>query len=225
MTAGHQHLSSVRRSISSCYGRAFPNAGFRSAANLILSKASASSHLTQTILAPKGRWRNSNQLSKHPVQLRCTAKSDRERHVGLINEVRASGARVKLITDGDIFGAIATGWTDAGVDVLLGTGGTPEGVTAAAALKCMGGEMQGMLWPRNDKERQAALDAGYDLDQVLTLDDLVSGEDVFFAATGITDGVLLEGVRFSAEGASTESIVMRASSGTVRRVQGEHRRK
>jgi fructose-1,6-bisphosphatase II len=148
---------------------------------------------------------------------------DRERHTDLIAEVRASGARVKLITDGDIFGAIATGWPDAGVDVLLGTGGTPEGVTAAAALKCMGGEIQGLLAPRNDAERQAALDAGYDLGAVLTTDDLVRGDNCFFAATGVTDGELLRGVRYEHGGARTQSLVMRSKSGTVRMIDARHR--
>jgi fructose-1,6-bisphosphatase II len=148
---------------------------------------------------------------------------DRERHQDLIAEVRASGARVKLITDGDIFGAIATGWPDAGVDVLLGTGGTPEGVTAAAALKCMGGEIQGLLAPRNDEERQAAIDAGYDLSAVLTTETLVRGDNSFFAATGVTDGELLRGVRYDHGGAHTQSLVMRSRSGTVRMIAARHR--
>ena len=148
---------------------------------------------------------------------------DRERHTGLIDEVRASGARVKLITDGDIFGAIATGWPDAGVDVLLGTGGTPEGVTAAAALKCMGGEIQGLLAPRSETERQAAVDLGYDLSEVLTTDVLVKGNNCFFAATGITDGELLRGVRYEHGGARTQSLVMRSKSGTVRMIDARHR--
>jgi fructose-1,6-bisphosphatase II len=148
---------------------------------------------------------------------------DRERHTGLIAEVRESGARVKLITDGDIFGAIATGWPDAGVDVLLGTGGTPEGVTAAAALKCMGGEIQGLLAPRNESERQIAIDSGYDLSAVLTTDDLVKGNNCFFAATGVTDGELLRGVRYEHGGARTQSLVMRSKSGTVRMIDARHR--
>jgi fructose-1,6-bisphosphatase II len=127
-----------------------------------------------------------------------------------------------LISDGDIFGAIATAWPDAGVDVLFGIGGTPEGVTSAAALKCMGGEIQGKLWPRNDQERKAALDAGYDLNQVLTTDDLVRGDNCFFAATGVTDGELLKGVRFHAGGAITQSLVMRSHSGTVRMIEARH---
>ncbi|HEX2785260.1 MAG TPA: class II fructose-bisphosphatase [Ilumatobacteraceae bacterium] len=148
---------------------------------------------------------------------------DRERHTGLIAEVRESGARVKLITDGDIFGAIATGWPDAGVDVLLGTGGTPEGVTAAAALKCMGGEIQGLLAPRDESERQTAIDSGYDLSAVLTTDDLVKGNNCFFAATGVTDGELLRGVRYEHGGARTQSLVMRSKSGTVRMIDARHR--
>jgi fructose-1,6-bisphosphatase II len=148
---------------------------------------------------------------------------DRPRHDELIAEVRASGARVKLISDGDIFGAIATAWPDAGVDVLFGIGGTPEGVIAAAALKCMGGEIQGQLWPRNETERDAAIAAGYDLDAVLSTDDLVRGDDTFFAATGITDGELLRGVRFGPRGAQTQSLVMRSRSGTVRLIEAQHR--
>ncbi len=148
---------------------------------------------------------------------------DRDRHSELIAEVRATGARIKLISDGDIFGAIATAWPDAGVDVLFGIGGTPEGVTSAAALKAMGGEIQGRLWPRNDAEREAAIAQGYDLDRVLTTDDLVRSEDCFFAATGITDGELLRGVRFFPGGATTQSLVMRARSGTVRMIDARHR--
>jgi fructose-1,6-bisphosphatase II len=148
---------------------------------------------------------------------------DRDRHTDLIAEVRSTGARVKLITDGDIFGAIATAWPDAGVDVLFGIGGTPEGVTAAAALKCMGGEIQGLLAPRDDTEREAALELGYDLDRVLTTDDLVMGDNCFFAATGVTDGELLRGVRYDHHTARTQSLVMRSKSGTVRMIDARHR--
>jgi len=147
---------------------------------------------------------------------------DRDRHHDLIGEVRDTGARVRLISDGDVYGAIATAWEGAGADVLFGIGGTPEGVIAAAALKCMGGELQGRLWPRNDEERAAAIDAGYDLDRVLTTDDLVEGDNCFFAATGITDGELLRGVRFTARYATTQSLVMRSRSGTVRQVDARH---
>ena len=148
---------------------------------------------------------------------------DRPRHAELLAEVRASGARVRLIPDGDVAGAISTAWPDSGADVLLGIGGTPEGVISAAALKCMGGEQQGRLWPRDDAERQAAVDAGYDLTQVLTIDDMVRGENCFFAATGITDGELLRGVHYDSRGATTQSLVMRSKSGTVRRIDARHR--
>src|SRR5438067_8859420 len=121
---------------------------------------------------------------------------DRDRHSKIIKECREAGARIRLIPDGDVAGAISVAWPESGADLLIGIGGTPEGVIAACALKALGGVMQGRLWPRNDDENQRAIDTGYDLDQVLTLDDLVSGEDVFFAATGLTDGELLRGVRF-----------------------------
>jgi len=147
---------------------------------------------------------------------------DRPRHGDLIDEVRASGARIKLISDGDVAGAISAAWPDSGVDVLYGTGGTPEGVLAAAALKCMGGEIQGRLWPRDEDERRAALAAGYDLEAVLGTDDLVRGGNCFFAATGITDGELLQGVRYHDYGASTQSLVMRSRSGTVRFISARH---
>ncbi len=148
---------------------------------------------------------------------------DRPRHEALIREVRQSGARIQLITDGDVAGAISTAWPDSGVDVLFGIGGTPEGVLTAAAMKCMGGELQGRLWPRSDEERRAAEEAGYDLHQVLTTDDLVRGENCFFAATGISSGELLRGVRYDSRGATTQSLVMRSKSGTVRRVEAFHR--
>ncbi len=148
---------------------------------------------------------------------------DRPRHAALIREVRQSGARIQLITDGDVAGAISTAWPDSGVDVLFGIGGTPEGVLTAAAMKCMGGELQGRLWPRSDEERRAAEEAGYDLHQVLTTDDLVRGENCFFAATGISSGELLRGVRYDSRGATTQSLVMRSKSGTVRRVEAFHR--
>ena len=147
---------------------------------------------------------------------------DRPRHEELIAEVRSTGARIRLITDGDVAGAIATSWPDTGVDLLVGVGGTPEGVIAAAALKSMGGEIQGRLYPRDDAERGAALDLGYDLDAVLTTDDLVKGDNCFFAATGITDGELLQGVRYDEFGANTQSLVMRSKSGTVRLIDARH---
>ena len=148
---------------------------------------------------------------------------DRPRHDALIAEVREAGARIRLIPDGDVAGAISTAWADSGADILLGIGGTPEGVITAAALKCMGGEQQGRLWPRNDEERDAAIAAGYDLAKVLHTDDLVAGDNCFFAATGITDGELLKGVHYDARGATTQSLVMRSKSGTVRLVNARHR--
>jgi fructose-1,6-bisphosphatase II len=148
---------------------------------------------------------------------------DRPRHQGLIKEVRDTGARIKLISDGDVAGSILALRESTGVDLLLGIGGTPEGIISACAVKCLGGTIQGKLWPKDDEERQRALDAGHDLDRVLTTDDLVSGENVFFVATGITDGELLRGVRYRSETATTDSIVMRSKSGTVRRIDSEHR--
>jgi fructose-1,6-bisphosphatase II len=147
---------------------------------------------------------------------------DRPRHADLISEVRATGARIKLITDGDVAGAIMAARDGTGVDLLLGVGGTPEGIIAACAVKCLGGVIQGRLWPRDDDERRRALDAGHDLDRVLTNDDLVASDEAFFAATGITDGDLMGGVRYRAGGANTTSLVMRARSGTIRRVDSEH---
>ncbi len=147
---------------------------------------------------------------------------ERDRHEGLIAELREVGAKVLLIPDGDVAPAIAAAQPTTGVDLLMGVGGTPEGVIAAAALKCVGGGVQGKLWPRDDDERQQLVDAGLDPDRVLTTDDLVSGEDVFVAATGVTTGALLRGVRYTPEGAVTDSIVMRSRSGTVRRVEATH---
>ncbi|KPI27239.1 fructose-1,6-bisphosphatase, class II [Actinobacteria bacterium OK074] len=148
---------------------------------------------------------------------------DRPRHQGLIDEIRQTGARIKLISDGDVAGSILALREGTGIDLLLGVGGTPEGIISACAVKCLGGTIQGKLWPKDDEERQRALDAGHDLDRVLTTDDLVSGENVFFVATGITDGELLRGVRYRAETATTDSIVMRSKSGTVRRIESVHR--
>ncbi|MGH9026863.1 MAG: class II fructose-bisphosphatase [Acidimicrobiia bacterium] len=148
---------------------------------------------------------------------------DRDRHGEIISACREAGARIELIPDGDVAGAISCAWPESGADILFGIGGTPEGVIAACALKCLDGAIQGRLWPRNDDERRAALDGGYDLDRVLSIDELVAGEDVFFAATGITDGELLKGVRYWGEGASTQSLVMRSKSGTIRRVESTHR--
>jgi fructose-1,6-bisphosphatase II len=148
---------------------------------------------------------------------------DRPRHEGIIKEIRETGARIKLISDGDVAGSILALREGTGIDLLLGVGGTPEGIISACAVKCLGGTIQGKLWPKDDEERQRAVDAGHDLDRVLFTDDLVSGENVFFVATGITDGELLRGVRYRAETATTESIVMRSKSGTVRQIRSEHR--
>ena len=148
---------------------------------------------------------------------------DRPRHAQLVEKVRATGARIRFISDGDVAGAIMAARPDTGVDLLLGIGGTPEGIIAACALKCMGGVIQGRLWPTDDEERQKALDAGHDLDRVLSTDDLVSGDNVFFVATGITDGELLRGVRYRAGGATTHSLVMRSKSGTIRVIESHHR--
>src|SRR5262249_13913512 len=147
---------------------------------------------------------------------------DRDRHESLIAELREVGAKVRLITDGDVAPAIAAAREGTAVDLLMGVGGTPEGVISAAAVKCLGGALQGKLGPRSDDERQKLLDAGYDLDRVLTADDLVRGDDIFVAATGVTDGALLRGVRTTKAGTLTESIVMRSRSGTVRRIEAQH---
>jgi fructose-1,6-bisphosphatase II len=148
---------------------------------------------------------------------------ERDRHDELVSRIRAAGARVMFITDGDVQGAIVAAAPERhAADLLMGVGGTPEGVVAASALKCIGGAMQGRLYPRNDEETQKLLDAGYDLKQVLTTDDLVSGEEVFFAATGVTNGALLRGVRYRADKIITDSMVMRSKSGTVRYVEAHH---
>ena len=149
---------------------------------------------------------------------------DRPRHEDAIREIREAGARIRLISDGDVSAALLAVSDRSPVDLLWGIGGTPEGVLSAAALKSMGGELIGRLWPRNEEERQAALGAGYDLDRVLKANDLCSGDDVFFSATGVTDGDVLQGVRSRGSGATTESLVMRSRSGTVRRIQARHDR-
>jgi fructose-1,6-bisphosphatase II len=150
---------------------------------------------------------------------------DRPRHQDVIDEIRSAGARVRLILDGDVAAALLAATDATAVDLLWGIGGTPEGVISAAALKCIGGQLLGRLWPRDDDERQAAVDAGYDIEKVLTVDDLVRGDNCFFSATGVTDGDVLQGVRYQgAAGASTESLVMRSRSGTVRRISARHDR-
>ena len=148
---------------------------------------------------------------------------DRARHEEAVEEIREVGARIRFIKDGDVAAALLAVTQGTGVDLLWGIGGTPEGVLSAAAIKSLGGQILGRLWPRDDEERQAAVDAGYDLERVLDVDDLVGGNDVFFAATGVTDGDLLDGVRYLGDGhASTESLVMRSRSGTVRKVGARH---
>ena len=148
---------------------------------------------------------------------------DRPRHDALVEQIRATGARIKFITDGDVAGAIMAARPDTGVDLLMGVGGTPEGIIAACAMKSLGGVIQGRLWPRDDEERGKAVDAGHKLGRVLTTDDLVVGDDCFFVATGITDGELLRGVRYASGGARTHSLVMRSRSGTIRSILSEHR--
>lgn len=148
---------------------------------------------------------------------------DRPRHKALADEVRAAGARIKFIMDGDVAGAVMAAMPDTGIDVLMGVGGAPEAVVAACAIRCIGGEIQCKLWPRDEQEWEAVRSAGIDVSRVLTAEDLVRGDDVFFAATGITDGELLRGVHYFGHGATTQSVVMRSRSGTVRRVDAVHR--
>jgi fructose-1,6-bisphosphatase II len=148
---------------------------------------------------------------------------DRPRHSELIAEVRDAGARIRLISAGDVIGAVSTARPDSGADILFGIGGATEGVIIAAAMKCMGGDFQGRLAPSNDDERAAAVKLGYDVDRILTADDLVRGDNCFFAATGITDGEVLKGVHYDRNGATTQSLVMRSKSGTVRLIDAQHR--
>ena len=148
---------------------------------------------------------------------------DRPRHEQIVREVRATGARIKFISDGDVAGAIMAAREGTGIDLLLGIGGTPEGIISACAMRCLGGVIQARLWPRDDDERRKAVDAGHDLDRVLTTDDLVTSDNVFFVATGITDGELLRGVRYHGGGAETYSLVMRSKSGTIRSLASEHK--
>ena len=162
------------------------------------------------------------EAKNQPVENLTAVILDRDRHGELIKEVRSTGAGIRLIPDGDVAGAISTAWPDSGADVLFGIGGTPEGVISAAALRCMGGEQQGLLWPRNEAERKEAIDGGYDLKKVLHIADMVSSDNCFFAATGITDGDLLKGVQYDRGVAKTQSLVMRSRSGTVRLVEAHH---
>jgi fructose-1,6-bisphosphatase II len=148
----------------------------------------------------------------------------RDRHNDAVAEIRRAGARIRFISHGDVSASLLAVQPDSPIDLLWGIGGTPEGVISASAIKCLGGQMVGRLWPRNDEERQALVDGGYDLDEVLDVDRLVAGNDVFFAATGVTDGDVLEGVHYTRDGATTESLVMRTRSGTVRRISARHDR-
>jgi fructose-1,6-bisphosphatase II len=165
-----------------------------------------------------------SKMKKTAVEDLTVVVLDRPRHDQLVKEIREAGARVKFISDGDVAGAISAARGGTGVDLLLGIGGTPEGVIAASAIKCLGGVIQGRLWPRNEDERDQAVQAGYDLDKVLTTNDLVDSDDVFFAATGVTDGDLINGVRYRGDSAITQSIVMRSRSGTVRVIDALHHR-
>jgi fructose-1,6-bisphosphatase II len=160
--------------------------------------------------------------NKRPQDL-TVVMLDRPRHDQLRAEVREAGARIRLIDDGDVAGALMTAMPDSGIDVLLGIGGTPEGVLAACALRAMGGEIQGKLYARDKNELRRGQEMGYDFDRILTMHDLVSSEDVFFAATGITDGELLDGVKYTSQGARTHSLVVRGVTGTVRQVIATHR--
>ena len=192
-------------------------------------------YMKKVAVGPRGRGAvdinasatdNLNELSKRlkkPVQEMGVVILDRPRHDDLVAEVREAGARVLLISDGDVAGAIAPGWPDSGADILFGIGGTPEGVIAAAALKGLGGEIQGMLHASTEEERREAEALGYDFSRVLMTDDLVAGDNCFFSATAITDGDFLRGVRFYDYGATTQSLVVRARSGTVRTIETFHR--
>jgi len=152
------------------------------------------------------------------------AMLDRPRHADAVEQIREAGARVRFIPHGDVSAALLAVTEDAPVDLLWGIGGTPEGVITAAAIKCLGGQLLGRLWPRTDEERHAAAEAGYDVGEILDVERLVRGEDVFFAGTGVTDGDVLQGVHFEPDGVTTESLVMRTRSGTVRRVHARHDR-
>ena len=183
------------------------------------SEAAGSIDIT---MSPTDNLKAAASALKKSVRDMTAVVLDRPRHDDLIAEIRAAGARIRLIQDGDVAGAISTGWPESGADILFGVGGTPEGVISAAALKCMGGEIQARLAPRSDEERENVLAAGYELDKVIHTDDLVSGDNCFFAATGVTDGELLRGVHYDSRGATTQSLVMRSKSGTVRSISARH---
>lgn len=162
------------------------------------------------------------KAKRKDVEDLTTIVLDRDRHINVIAEIRKAGARIRQIPDGDVAAALMTAQPNSGVDVLIGIGGTPEGVIAACALRAMGGEIQGKMYARDEDERNRGREAGYDFDKILTMDDLVSSEDVFFTATGITDGELLKGVRYFGNGASTDSLVVRGLTGTVRQIRATH---
>ena len=183
------------------------------------AEAAGSIDITQS---PTDNLKAAAAALKKSVRDMTAVVLDRPRHNELIAELRSAGARIRLIQDGDVAGAISTGWPESGADILFGIGGTPEGVISAAALKCMGGEIQAQLAPRSDAEREAVLASGRTLEQVLHTDDLVSGDNCFFAATGVTDGELLQGVHYDSRGATTQSLVMRSKSGTVRSISARH---
>jgi fructose-1,6-bisphosphatase II len=173
--------------------------------------------------APRVNLRNIARALKRDVNDLTVMILNRPRHADLIAAVRSAGARIRLISDGDVAGALATCMPDSGIDVLMGIGGSPEAVITAAALKCLGGEIQCKPWPRDETERQKAIDKGIDLNKVLTINDLVQSDDVFFAATGITNGELLRGVRYFGGGATTHSMIIRSRSGTLRMISATHR--
>ncbi len=190
-----------------------------------MEKIAAGPHAVDAIdltLSPTENVQRVAEAKGVPTRQVTVVVLERERHDDLIAELRDAGAKVLLIRDGDVAPAIAASQPDTGVDMLMGIGGTPEGVISAAALKCVGGGIQGRLWPRDDGERRALVDAGYDVSRVLSTDDLVAGNNVFVAATGVTTGSLLRGVRYTDGGAVTDSIVMRSRSGTVRRIEARH---
>jgi len=166
--------------------------------------------------------KNIAKAKKMKVSQLTVVVLDRPRHEQLISEIRGAGARIKLISDGDVAAGIQAALPDTGVDVLMGIGGTPEGVLSAAAIRCIGGVIQCKAWPRDEKEKRAAIAAGLDLDKVYKTEDLVSGEDVFFAATGVSSGEMLKGVRYSSGGAQTQSLAMRSRSGTIRWIESWH---
>jgi fructose-1,6-bisphosphatase II len=198
----------------------FPGAAF------YMEKLAVGPEAASAIDIEAGAVENARRVAKAkrlPLSEVSAIVLDRPRNEGYVRDLRELGVKVKLIPDGDVAPAIAAAaWTDSGVDLLVGIGGTPEGVISAAALKCAGGAIQARLWPRSEEERAALLDAGLDPARVLTTDDLVAGDDVFVAATGVTTGALLRGVRSTPEGAVTDSLVMRSRSGTIRRIEARH---